>query len=198
MGIDLAELKTMLKDQTISVEAAGAGFAAAIALAERYRGQEIFSLQALTDAGIAIPTGGTSEVQIQLTGIDFDQIHRVCQNVRTTLAEQSEGWKKRPLFERQWMIRSFKQRAGMSVEHWLELLDRLDGYSSARNETGLANLNPPLPALVKYYGFLYDTAKGYLKDPAQREEQLNIVRTWQEDVQRLADLLKIGSGEIML
>lgn len=39
----------------VSVEAAGAGFAASIALAERYSGQEISSTQALIDAGIEVP-----------------------------------------------------------------------------------------------------------------------------------------------
>ncbi|MCL5257576.1 MAG: hypothetical protein M1319_07250 [Chloroflexi bacterium] len=37
------------------MEAAGAGFAAAIALAQRFAGQEIGSAQALVAAGIGVP-----------------------------------------------------------------------------------------------------------------------------------------------
>ena len=44
----------MVKDQVIPVEAAGAGFAATIALADRFRGQEIASIQALQVAGIEL------------------------------------------------------------------------------------------------------------------------------------------------
>ena len=55
LGLSLGEFYAMNRGALVSVEAAGAGFAAAIALAERYAGQEISSTQALVDAGIAVP-----------------------------------------------------------------------------------------------------------------------------------------------
>ena len=44
MGINMDELRLILKEQTISVEAAGAGFAAAVALADQFHGQETASV----------------------------------------------------------------------------------------------------------------------------------------------------------
>jgi hypothetical protein len=42
---------------------------------------------------------------------------------------------------------------------------------------------------VGFYEHLHKMAEGYLKDPAQREEQLPIVRGWQEEANRLQALL---------
>lgn len=47
---------TPVRDQFISVEAAGAGFAAAIALADQFAGQETDAVAALSAAGIEIPS----------------------------------------------------------------------------------------------------------------------------------------------
>jgi hypothetical protein len=58
IGISLDELYVILKDQTISVEAAGAGFAASVALAEQFKGQETASIPALIVAGIEVPKDG--------------------------------------------------------------------------------------------------------------------------------------------
>ena len=55
LGLSGAEFLRLTRSTLISVEAAGAGFAAAIAMADRYAGQEISSTQALVDAGITLP-----------------------------------------------------------------------------------------------------------------------------------------------
>jgi hypothetical protein len=47
----------------------------------------------------------------------------------------------------------------------------------------------PLDGLAGYYAYLHDMAKGYVKDPVEREQQLAIVKGWQQDVERLATLL---------
>ena len=53
------------------------------------------------------------------------QAQALCEAVYVTLKEQSDGWKSRSLFERQWVIRDFKKTAGMPVEEWLSTLERL-------------------------------------------------------------------------
>jgi NAD(P)-dependent dehydrogenase (short-subunit alcohol dehydrogenase family) len=55
LGLSLNEFYSMNRGAMLSTEAAGAGFAAAVALVEQYAGQEISSSQALIDAGIDIP-----------------------------------------------------------------------------------------------------------------------------------------------
>jgi tRNA-dihydrouridine synthase len=109
--------------------------------------------------------------------------------VRATLTEQSAGWKQRSIFEQQWLIRTFKQYARMSVEEWLKTLEKMEQLLEARDAAGLTSVRTPFDGLASYYAHLHEMAKGYIKDSAQREEQLRIVKGWQQDVEQLGKLL---------
>jgi len=192
LNMEERELLNMVKEHTISVEAAGAGFAAAIALANRYRGKEISSTAALYDAGIELPIE-KQEQQIPkalLTSEELEKALSLCRKVRKTLEGQAQGWKQRAMFERQWMIRTFKKHASMTVEQWLEKLERLECCLEEQDLTALTTVHIPYSALAGYYAYLYEAAKGYVKDPVQREEQLGIVRGWQEEAEQLKELLE--------
>jgi NAD(P)-dependent dehydrogenase (short-subunit alcohol dehydrogenase family) len=189
MGKSEQETQEVLKPHTLSVEAAGAGFAAAVALASRYRGQEISSLQALVDAGINIPGGGQTAIDRRLNPEQLEQALTLCRAVRRTLVEQSAGWKERSIFEQQWLIRVFRQKASLPVDEWLCLLKRLETALLAGDPTAWTTINPPLDRLASYYGHLYEMAKGYVKDPVQRDEQLRIVRDWRMEVDKLDSVL---------
>jgi acyl-CoA reductase-like NAD-dependent aldehyde dehydrogenase len=114
------------------------------------------------------------------------QAQAACARVRSTLTGQSEGWKKRSLFERQWVLRAFRKMAGMSAEEWLAALTRLE--SILRSEADPAV--PPLPKLAAYYAHLAELAKGCEKDAAKLEESLRHVYRWRDDVVELGKLLE--------
>jgi NAD(P)-dependent dehydrogenase (short-subunit alcohol dehydrogenase family) len=190
-GKTVDEFYAMVKDQFISVEAAGAGFAAAIALAKRFRGQEILSLQALQEAGIDVPCEASTATRAPLTSEELGQVLTWIQKVRSTLAEQAKGWKQRSVFEQQWCIRDFKKEAGLPIDKWLEVLDALEGYSEAKDLAGLAVVQAPLGKLASYYDHLNEMARGYVKDPVLREEQLRIVQGWHDEVEHLKTLLQL-------
>lgn len=180
--------------QLLSVEAAGAGFAAAIALAfqqpGRYQNQEISSSQALGDAGIQFEMGQKDLPGVRLSDEEMDHAALLASRVLATLREQSAGWKERSVFEQQWMLRMFNKMATMPVEPWLDLLVRLQSTAQAHDRTGLAAVRAPLRALAAFYGNLAEMAKGYLKDPAKREEYLGIVKGWEADVEQLAEMIE--------
>jgi NAD(P)-dependent dehydrogenase (short-subunit alcohol dehydrogenase family) len=184
------EMQEVLKPHTLSVVAAGAGFAAAVAMASRYRGQEISSLQALVDAGIDVPASGQIARDCLLNPQQLEQALALCRSVRTTLVEQSAGWKDRSIFEQQWLIRTFRQKASLPVEEWLRVLERLEMVLQTQDFAALATINPPLDRLASYYEHLYQMAKGYVKDPVQRDEQLRIVRGWQMEVENLHSIVR--------
>lgn len=79
----------------------------------------------------------------------------------------------------------------MPVEQWLEALEKLERHAEEQDPVALAAVQTPLGALAGFYEHLYKLAQGYLKDPVQREEQLRIVRGWQEDAECLQALLDI-------
>ncbi|NPV80538.1 MAG: hypothetical protein HPY52_09735 [Firmicutes bacterium] len=133
-------------------------------------------MQALTDAGINIPEQGQTVGSRSLTPEQFEQAAALCHSVRTTLAEQSAGWKERSIFEQQWLIRAFCQKASLPVDEWFRALERLEAALRQQDSTALAMINAPLDRLAVYYDHLYEMARGYVKDLVQRDEQLRIIR----------------------
>jgi NAD(P)-dependent dehydrogenase (short-subunit alcohol dehydrogenase family) len=188
MGISLEDLQVILKEHTISVESAGAGFAAAIALAGEFHGQEISSPAGLAAAGIYTEVG-TAETSA-FTDEQYAQILAQTHKVRTTLDEQYEGYKRRSIFEQQWIQRTFKKCAGASIDDVLEKLSKMEQAALAHDATGLVNVRLQPQGLAAYHAHMNEMAKGYIKDPAEREKNLAIVHGWQTDAEELGRLLK--------
>jgi NAD(P)-dependent dehydrogenase (short-subunit alcohol dehydrogenase family) len=188
MGLDLAALQETLKEQTISVEAAGAGFAAAAALAEQFRGQETASMAALAAAGIDLRIGDAPGVEYSES--DFERIRSLAAKVRRTLGEQYDGYRQRSVFEQQWLYRTFKKYAGGTIEDTLQKLGQVEEAAGKRDGVRLAAVRLRAEGVATYHGFMHEMAKGYVKDPKLREEQLAIVWGWKEDAEHLADAMK--------
>jgi len=87
------------------------------------------------------------------------------------------------------MLRSFREQAGMPGEQWLEVLERLEQALASRDANAVSTIQVRFDLLVGFYANLYEMAKGYIKDAKQREEQLEIVKGWREDVERLNSIL---------
>jgi NAD(P)-dependent dehydrogenase (short-subunit alcohol dehydrogenase family) len=186
MGMSVEQFFEMNRGAVLSVEEAGAGFAASIVFAEKFRGQEISSIQALKAADINFGSTEAEKVSATINADKRKQAQVLCEAVLVTLKEQSQGWKSRSLFERQWVIRDFKKTAGMPVEEWLLSLERLKGELS-----GDGAFTPlPLEKLAGYYEHLANLAKGYEKDPAKLEENLRHVYGWRDEVEELARALR--------
>ena len=183
MGLTIDQFYELNAGALLSVEEAGAGFAAAAALADQFRGQEISSMQALQAAGIATIAPAGPAPRAPTDAQPSEQALADCRRVHATLAQQVEEWKHRSLFERQWVIRDFRKTSGMPAEEWLTGLGRL--------EQGLANgegasLRLPLDKLAGYYGHLAALATGYERNPAKLEDSLRHVNGWKDEVERLA------------
>jgi NAD(P)-dependent dehydrogenase (short-subunit alcohol dehydrogenase family) len=196
-GQSFDEFYALVEQQTLSVEAAGAGFAAAVAMAERFHGQEIISAAALSAAGIELVEREAAPVQHGLTPEQIKTVITLARRVRETLAEQAEGWQQRSFFEKQWVIRDFKKNAGMPVEEWLDILGRLERCAEQDGGAGLASERLPLRLLSGYYVHLQELARGYVKDQAQLEQQLQTVGEWRQEVDRLAELLAPNGTPVM-
>lgn len=187
-GKTVEEFYEMSRDHLISAEEAGTGFAAAVALASQFRGQEINSRQALISAGIS-PTQVQREKTPPAVVTDPAAALTLCRSVSKTLKEQSQGWSKRSLFERQWMLRDFKKNAGMPVEQWLKALSGLETALESEDWDDIHEQNVPIDALARYYTHLMSLARGYEKDPAKLEVQMRAMQGWIDDANSLSALL---------
>ena len=186
MGMSAEQFFEMNKGAVLSVEEAGAGFALSILYAGKFRGQEISSIQALKAADINFGSSTAEDESATMSADKRQQAQALCEAVYVTLKEQSEGWKSRSLFERQWVNRDFKKTAGMPVEEWLLTLGRLK-----ENLHSPTPLTPPaLEKLAGYYEHLAELAKGYEKDQTKLQENLKHVYGWRDEVTNLARILQ--------
>lgn len=188
-GKTVEEFFQMSENHIISPEAAGAGFAAAVALASRYHGCEIGSVQALNDAGIVLLADDRNEVPVIANEVKMDEILSVCKKVRSLLIEQVDGWKKRSLFERMWVFRDFTKYAGMSTDQWVDILTKVEYVCTHRDFKILYEVRAPFGKLVDYIKHLQELASGYVKDKVERQESLDYLRSWQQSAELLQNLM---------
>ena len=179
----------MSRDHIITAEEAGTGFAAAVALAPQFRGQEINSRQALISAGIPLSSQAVERRDPVTAASDTAAALVLCRQVTATLKEQSDGWSKRSLFERQWMFRDFKKHAGMPVEQWLKALSSLESSLEDEDWDAIREQDVHVDTLAGYYEHLMVLARGYEKDPSRLKEQNRIMQGWIDEANSLAEML---------
>jgi hypothetical protein len=182
------EFFAMSKEAMLTAEEAGAGFAASVVLAERFRGQEISSFAALSAIGIS--TGGPEPVRRgQLDVGQWTRAEELAGRVLADLEAQHQGWMEMVVFKRQWILRDFKKGAGMPAEQWLEALRALRTAVSARDASRTAALVPPFDLLVSQYSHMLDMLEGYEKDPVKLDGGRKAIRKWIEDAEALRSTL---------
>ncbi len=195
MGKTLDQLLEMNKNFEISPEAAGVGFAASIALAKKYHGQETSSIQVLRDIGIVL--GGESQPKTENPTTPKPQttaatppsqnVEELYASVAKTYKEQSEGWKKRNLFERQWVARDFKKNTGMSIDEMAGALQVLG--ENLKNQTPTQGSVETLKLLKAYYEHQQEQLKGFEKSPDKLKENLTIIDGWINAINTLLEAL---------
>jgi NAD(P)-dependent dehydrogenase (short-subunit alcohol dehydrogenase family) len=198
MKMSLEQLFELNKNAQISPEAAGAGFAIAIALSKKYHGQETSSIQVLREARVPMTDQEETRKEEQKTiGQQEPQVAKFSENKSTpelyqevlkTYLEQSEGWKKRNLFERQWINRDFKKTTGMSIDEMQTTLKTLGNNLKANASTH--EFIEPLSQLVGYYMHQQEQLRGFEKNPQKLEENLKIIEGWVKDTKALIATLK--------
>ncbi len=197
MGMSLTDLFELNKNAQISPEAAGAGFAVAVAHAKKYHGQETSSIQVLREAGIPLSDQEENHSEKQKPNQKSEtqtpkpsenkNTPELYQTVLKTFLDQSEGWKKRNLFERQWVSRDFKKTTGMSIDEMQTTIKALGNNLKTDITTEFIG---PLNQLATYYSHQQDQLRGFEKNPKKLEENLKIIDEWVKDVKALIAALK--------
>jgi NAD(P)-dependent dehydrogenase (short-subunit alcohol dehydrogenase family) len=186
MGKTLDQLLEMNKNFEITPEAAGAGFAAAIAQANKYHGQETSSIQALKSIGIELSL--SEEKETQTTQIADKNVQMAAfEPVIKTYKEQSEGWKSRNVFQRQWIYRDFRKETNMSIEEMLAQLESLGDNIEMGKPT--ARFKDALNKLHDYYVHQQEMLKGFEKISKRQEEGQAIIEGWKKDINTLISVI---------
>jgi NAD(P)-dependent dehydrogenase (short-subunit alcohol dehydrogenase family) len=194
MGMSLDELFELNKNAQISPEAAGTGFALAIAQAQKYNGQETSSIQVLREANIPFgeeeiaekPQATLKEPEASPKVVENRSVNELYQAVLKTFMTQSEGWKKRNLFERQWVSRDFKKNTGVSIDEMQTTLKAL-GDKLAPNTPN--EYREAVNKVAHYYVHQQEQLKGFEKNQQKLAENLKIIDGWVADAKALAQVL---------
>ncbi len=174
MGMSTEEFYKMNEAHILDEETAGTGFAASVALADKYNGQEIGAIQALIDAGV-FPEIKQQNKQIILDASQLKKINLSLKNIIRTYNEQYEGWLERSIFERQWVLRDFKKTVGKSSDEIRNIINHIEAGEIFEHKSTFVNLK-------KYYKRQLNLLQGYEKDPVKLEENITIILSWIDDL----------------
>ena len=183
MGISTDQLLEMNRSAELSIEEAGAGFAASVALAAKYNGTETSSVQVLRDIGISSTKGERTPDQPAPPEVSATLLDKVIR----TYTEQAKGWKERNVFQRQWVFRDFKKHTGMSVD---EMASELANLKPRRTGGVSRSATVVLNKLNSYYKHQSELLRGFEKDPRKLEEGLKAIQTWLDEIQDLLASLR--------
>jgi hypothetical protein len=130
-------------------------------------------------------TGGPVAPKAQ--AVDYENALQFYQVVLKTFNEQSDGWKKRNMVVRQWVLQDFKKCTGMTVEEMQMALDSLGGKLEQHLSTD--QFIKPLSHLKKYYQHQLDQLTGMQKVSHNQSENLQTLGAWIKDVEALVKTL---------
>ena len=183
MGISTEDFYHMNRENIVSAQEAGTAFAVSLLFAKKYHGQEIGGIQELIDAGIH----KNNDEKISASLSEEGQTLLIA--IVKTFDEQNEGWKKRNIFEKQWMLRDFKKYAGHSAD---EMAAALHQYQIAYNKKDVEKLNglsALLTNLSNYYRHQLEMMQGYIKDSEKRQEYDTYIKGWLKDIETMKGML---------
>jgi NAD(P)-dependent dehydrogenase (short-subunit alcohol dehydrogenase family) len=181
-GKTVDEFYRMSEKALLTVEQAGAGFAASIALSKKYNGMEISSMQSLIDIGINIEEINIQE-EIYLTIDQISTIGKMFVSIKRTLEVQSEGWQDRPVFERQWVLRDFKKYTGFAPEYFIKDMKYFE-VKLKENKLTIQDIKSlQLDKLHSYYLHQLVLLRGYEKNQNKLQEYTEAITSWIDDIE---------------
>jgi short-subunit dehydrogenase len=175
MKITTEEFYTLNEKHILDAESTGVGFAVSLLNAKNYNGQEIGSIQALKDAGIYEDENTKKEMALNPEEITL--IKKTLENIITTFDEQYEGWMKRNIFERQWVLRDFKKEVNYSASEFKSELDSFRNIPES-NVNQVVNKKILFEKLKSYYLHQLKMMQQYEKSPQKVKENTVIINSW--------------------
>ncbi|GGL62495.1 SDR family NAD(P)-dependent oxidoreductase [Sporolactobacillus putidus] len=185
MGITTEEFYQMNESHILGVEEAGTGFALSILMADRYNGQEIGSIQVLSDSGLLSTLGDKENNKAK----DYQKIVPKIMNVVKVYKEQYSGWMGRNIFERQWVLRDFKKTVGYSADQFLEIMHHIESIVANQNIQELSSYSSNFEKLMLYYQRQYKLLQGFEKNPKKLKEYSKALQHYIEDLNFICDNL---------
>lgn len=185
MGVTTEEFYKMNENHILGVEEAGAGFALSVLMADKYDGQEIGSVQVLSDFGLLLKLDSKENNKCN----DYENIISTVLTVVKVYKEQYNGWMKRNIFERQWVLRDFKKTTGYSADQFFEIMQNIEQMVINKKTKEIRIYTSEFQKLMEYYKRQYILLQGYEKDPQKLKEYSAALLQYIEDLKTICDNL---------
>ena len=151
------------------------------ALATPMRPSAIVTVELLTPENTSeMPTPKTSAKILLSTTENVTELY---QKVLKTFTDQSDGWKKRNMLQKQWIFQDFKKVTETSVEEMTATLDALGDKLERHSST--SKFIKPLNALAGYYEHQREQLSGLQKFSRRQKENVEMITQWIKDVKDL-------------
>lgn len=121
---------------------------------------------------------------IMLSDDDKSKVLEVVTEILQTFLEQVDGWKNRPVFERQWVLRDFKKYTGAAPEYFADILSEFKKGIANDDLTKEDFKELPVEKLRAYYEHQIDLLKGYEKNPNKIKEYSSIMTNWINTIEK--------------
>jgi NAD(P)-dependent dehydrogenase (short-subunit alcohol dehydrogenase family) len=182
-GISLEQLLQQINSPEVFPEEAGAGLAAAVALAQKFQGQEVTSAQALQTIGIGKTEPTTTPTQ-EASSKRVRELHQI---VLETFTQQLNDWQKSNMVRKRYSTMFFKKNTDMLPEEMLRLLENMG--SKLEKQEPVGKFLEPLKTLQGYYENQREILGGFEKIQKKRKEGLDLVETWIGQVKALIEAI---------
>ena len=185
MGISTNEFYHQNEDHIIDVHDAGIGFAISVLKASEYHGQEISSIQALNEfhSSPALISSSCDKEDNELPSVEL------LEKIINTFIIQYNGWQRRNIFERQWVLRDFKKYMGVPAETVKKEFDRI--HKEIESGIGLRNISQKLfEKLLYYWKHQLKLLRGFEKDERKFIEYSQAISEWISDIQMLLEKME--------
>lgn len=181
MGMTTEAFYQMNEQHIVDAEKAGWGFALSAAFSQRYHGQEIGCVQVLADFDMFISPQAQPGAEPALSAKINARRAQQLIAIHDTFEQQLEGWKKMNVFERQWVLRDFKKKMGLSAEQAADVLGQL--RANIEHLQGIDSKQRDFFEKLKvYWEHQLQLLRSYEKDKAKLEENTGIITGWIQDI----------------
>lgn len=186
MGVAVEDFYKTLEAVNVDAEIAGVGYAVSVVNAEKYNGQMTSSYQALVDAGLV---RGAERTDSKPSQADYDKLSSLFKTIANVFYEQYEGWQKKNLFQKKFILSDFKKQMGLPAEIYKQQLETLQRQIQNHQWSSFADNKGMFIKLQHFYEHQKELLQGYEKNTAQLANDTRLLNSWVEILQGIIDLL---------
>lgn len=187
MGIMADDFYKLHDEYILDVELAGVGYAVSVVNAKQYQGKEIMSYQVLMDSSlISGNTGKSNDIRTQA---DFDKLPLLFNRIIDVFLDQYNGWQKKNLFQKQFILSDFKKQMGLPAESFKKQLETLQSQIQNHQWDNFKNSKGMFLKLQHFYEHQKGLLQNYEKDMAQLNNDTNLLNSWIEILQCIINIL---------